>query len=40
MDVMHTSVDAELDRLIGRRARTGDPEAVEELWKMSVRRHH
>ncbi len=37
------SVDAELDRLISRRASTDhreDPQTREELWKMSVRRHH
>jgi hypothetical protein len=34
------TVDAELDRLVEKRARTGDPEAVHELWKGSVRRYH
>ncbi len=40
---MTEMVDAELDRLVSRRASTDhreDPQAREELWKMSVRRHH
>jgi hypothetical protein len=36
---MQTSVDAELDRLVEKRARTGDAEAVQMLWNGSVRRH-
>ncbi len=41
MDVMRgETVDAELDRLIEKRSRIGDPEAVEELWKRSVARHN
>jgi hypothetical protein len=40
---INDSVDTELDRLISRRASTDhreDPQTREELWKMSVRRHH
>jgi hypothetical protein len=40
---METTVDAELDRLISRRASQDhrpDPDEQEELWKASVRRHH
>jgi len=33
-------VDQELDRLISKRASTGDPEAAEMLWKSSVWAHH
>jgi hypothetical protein len=36
---MQTSVDAELDRLIAKRASVGDPEAVQMLWTGSARRH-
>ncbi len=34
------ATEAELTRLIEKRARDGDPEAAEMLWKASVRRHH
>lgn len=34
------AVDDELDRLVARRAEVGDPEAVNELWKISVARYH
>ncbi len=40
---MDTSVDAELDRLISKRAsedRRPDPDEQEELWKASVRAHN
>ncbi len=40
---MEASVDAELDRLISRRAsqdRRQDPDEQEELWKASVRAHN
>jgi hypothetical protein len=40
VDVMQTSVDVELDRLIEKRAAVNDPEAAEMLWNGSVRRHH
>ncbi len=44
MDVMKgEAVDAELDRLIARRAsqdRRPDPDEQEELWKASVRAHN
>jgi hypothetical protein len=39
VDVMKTSVDAELDRLVEKRARTGDAEAMQMLWNGSTRRH-
>ena len=39
MDAM--TVDAELDRLIERRAKAAKKENLEEMmWKASVRRHH
>jgi hypothetical protein len=37
---MQTSVDAELDRLVEKRARIGDAEAAQMLWNGSLRRHH
>ena len=44
MDVARAdSVDAELDRLISKRAsqdRRPDPDELEELWKASVRRYN
>lgn len=33
------AVDAELDRLVEKRARAGDAEALQMLWTGSVRRH-
>lgn len=40
MDAMNTGVDAELDRLREKRARTGGEEAAQMLWNGSVRPHH
>ena len=39
MNAMNTSVDAELDRLVEKRARTGDAEAAQMLCNGSARRH-
>jgi hypothetical protein len=41
MDVAHGEiVEAELNRLIEKRAALEDPEANEELWQQSVRRYN